>query len=409
MQTVKNEKALLFILAGIQFTNIMDFMIMMPMGDILKKSLEISPARYGWLVSSYGLAAGLTSFLGVFYLDNLDRKKALLTAYAGFILGTISSAVIPTTDNNELNYWLFIGTRVLTGVTGGLLGSLVLSIIGDVIPLERRGRGMAVVTMAFSLASIIGVPVALTLVDVFHNNWHIPFYGVSLVSLPVWLLVFRYIPGLNAHLTSRQGAYDRFNTFRQAFTRPEQRNALLFSMLLVLGQFTVVVFMTPFMINNVGLEQSNIKYIYLVGGGCTVISSFFIGRLVDRVGRFRVFTIFSILSIVALLILTHLPSLPLGIVLIVTGAFFTFISGRMIPANTISTSIVQPQSRAGFMSLNSAAMSTASGLSGVIAGTIVSQADEHSPILHYGTVGFVASGATIIALFIVRRLKKAQA
>lgn len=131
-----NERFLLFLLAAIQFTNIVDFMIMMPMGDILKKSLEISPSQYGWLVSSYGLAAGFTSFLGVFYLDNLDRKKALLGAYLGFMLGTLSSAIIPNTDNIHLNYYLFIGTRVLTGVTGGLLGGLVLSIVADVIPLN---------------------------------------------------------------------------------------------------------------------------------------------------------------------------------------------------------------------------------------------------------------------------------
>ena len=173
---MKNERILLVLLAAIQFTNIVDFMIMMPMGDILKKDLAIGPAKYGALVSSYGLAAGLTSLLGVFYLDYLDRKKALLYAYFGFIIGTFSSAVIPTTENVELNYYLFIGTRILTGVTGGLLGGLVLSIVGDVIPLERRGRAMAIVTIAFSLASILGIPISLMLVDAFDQNWHVPFY-----------------------------------------------------------------------------------------------------------------------------------------------------------------------------------------------------------------------------------------
>jgi MFS transporter, DHA1 family, inner membrane transport protein len=406
LPNIKNERVLLALLAAVQFTNIVDFMIMMPMGDILKKTLEISPAKYGWLVSSYGLAAGLTAFVGVFYLDNLDRKKALLTAYAGFMIGTVSSALVPTTDNNELNYWLFVGTRILTGVSGGLLGGLVLSIVGDVIPIERRGRGMAVITIAFSLASVLGVPIALTLVDLFDYNWHVPFYGVSIVSLPVWLLAFRFIPPLNAHLTHRPGKYDRSATFRLAFKRPAQRYSLLFSMLLILGQFTVVVFMTPYMINNVGLEQKNIKYIYLVGGICTVFSGYFIGRMVDRVGRFRVFTIFALLSILTLITITNLPEVSLPWVLVVAGFFFIFISGRMIPANTITSSIVLPQFRAGFMSLNSAAMSIASGLSGVIAGAIVSQENEHSPILHYETVGYVASAATLAALFIVRRMKR---
>ncbi len=137
-----SEKRILLLLAAIQFTNIVDFMIMMPMGDILKKQLMIGPGAYGLLVSSYGLAAGLSAFLGVLYLDNLDRKRALLWAYFGFSIGTLSSAVVPNTAWPELNYLLFIGTRVLTGLTGGLLGGLVMSIVGDLIPLERRGRAM---------------------------------------------------------------------------------------------------------------------------------------------------------------------------------------------------------------------------------------------------------------------------
>jgi predicted MFS family arabinose efflux permease len=405
-----NERVLLFLLAAIQFTNIVDFMIMMPMGDILQKNLAISPAKYGWLVSSYGLAAGATSFLGVFYLDRLDRKKALLTAYLGFMLGTLSSAIIPTTDNIELNYTLFIGTRVLTGITGGLLGGLVLSIIGDVFPIERRGRAMASVTIAFSLASILGVPIALMLVDGFDGNWHIPFYVVSGLSLPIWALSFKYIPALNEHLKNRgpQQA-SRLDAMRNILNNPNQRTALLFTMLLVIGQFTVISFLTPYNINNVGLAQSDIKYIYLVGGACTVVSGFFIGRMVDKVGRFRVFTIFAILSIIPVLFNTNMGPSPLWQVLVVAGFFFIFISGRMIPANTITTSVVDPKNRAGFMSLNSAVMSLSSGSSAALAGLIIVQDSEHSPLRNYNIVGYIAIGATLLALVVVRKLSKAAA
>ncbi|MFY7970501.1 MAG: MFS transporter, partial [Flavobacteriales bacterium] len=294
---MKNERLILLILAAIQFTNIVDFMIMMPMGAILQESLQITPGQFGWLVSSYGLAAGFTSFLGVFYLDRLDRKKALLTAYLGFMLGTVSSAIVPNTLNADLNYTLFIGTRILTGVTGGLLGGLVLSIVGDLIPLERRGRAMGVITIAFSLASILGVPIALTLVDAFDHNWHIPFYFVSILSIPIWILAYKQIPALNAHLKNHVAGSSRFETIKRIFNTREQRNALLFTVLLVLGQFTVVSFLTPYLIANVGLVQSDVKWIYLVGGICTVITGPLIGRMVDKVGRFRVFTIFAFLSI----------------------------------------------------------------------------------------------------------------
>lgn len=403
---LKNERLLLVILAAIQFTNIVDFMIMMPMGDILKKQLDIAPSEYGLLVSSYGIAAFVTAFLGVFYLDNLDRKKALLFAYFGFIVGTLSSAILPNTDNTELNYYIFIFTRVITGLTGGLLGGLVLSIVGDTIPLERRGRAMAIVTMSFSLAAILGMPIALTLVDLFDNNWHVPFYGVSLLAIPFWVLAWRYMPSMKSHLKRRKTEYDRFETIRLAFTTREQRNALLLTVLLVLGQFTVISFMTPYLINNVGLDQKDIKWIYLTGGAATVLSGITIGKLVDRVGRFRIFTIFALLSTIPVFINTHLQPVPLYVVLVIAAFFFVFISGRSIPANTISSSVVRPEHRGGFMSLNSAMMSLASGSSSLIAGNIVSQETAGSPIKHYEVVGYIAIASTFLSLFVVRLLKK---
>lgn len=402
---MKQERILLALLGAVQFTNIVDFMIMMPMGDILKKDLAIGPGQYGALVSSYGLAAGLTSLMGVFYLDYLDRKKALLFAYFGFILGTISSAVIPTTDNPELNYYLFIATRILTGITGGLLGGLVLSIVGDVIPLERRGKAMAVVTIAFSLASIAGIPISLTLVDAFNQNWHVPFYFVSAISIPVWILAFRFVPSLNGHLAAAHQKKDRFDTFRKAISTPQQRTGLLFTVLLVLGQFTVISFLTPFYVNNVGVSQDNVKYIYLSGGLATVLSGFLIGRSVDKYGRFRIFTIFALLSLIPVIVITHLGAVPFWVVLVLASVFFVFISGRMIPANTITSAIVPPQNRAGYMSLNSACMSLASGSSAILAGAIITQENEYSPIVGYNYVGYIAIGATITSLFLIKALK----
>jgi len=403
---LKNERALLLTLAAIQFTNIVDFMIMMPMGDILQKKLEISPAQYGILVSSYGIAAFVTAFLGVFYLDRLDRKKALLVAYCGFIIGTLSSAILPNTDNQSLNYILFILTRVITGLTGGLMGGLVLAIVGDVVPFERRGRAMGIITIAFSLAAVIGMPVALTLVDMFDNNWHVPFIGVSLLSVPILLFGIKYIPSLTAHIKQKTKDYDRMETIRLAFTNREQRNALAFTILLIMGQFTVVSFMTPYYINNVGLSQSDIKWIYLVGGAGTVVSGRIVGKWVDRYGRFRIFTIAAWCSVLCILIVTHLPVVPLWFVLVMAGLFFIFISGRMIPANTISTTVVNPEHRGGFMSLNSSMMSLGSGASGIIAGAIVIQTGEHSPLMNFDIVGYVAISSTLLALVIVRLLKK---
>jgi predicted MFS family arabinose efflux permease len=322
------------------------------------------------------------------------------------MVSTMSSAILPNTNDLQLNYYLFIFTRVITGLTGGLLGGLVMSIIGDVIPLERRGKAIGMVTMAFSLAAIIGMPVTLTLVDFFDNNWHVPFYLVTALALPFWFLAYKKIPSLRDHMKNRSGDYDRTETIRLAFRTREQRNALFFTFLLVLGQFTVISFMTPYYINNVGLTQSDIKWIYLVGGAATVLTSFAIGRMVDRLGRFRVFTIFAVLSLLPVLAVTHLPVVPLFVVLIIASFFFIFISGRMIPANTIATSVVHPKHRAGFMSLNSAMMSLSSGTSGLIAGAIIYQETSSSPLQNYPLVGWVAFTSTLLALIIVRLLKR---
>lgn len=380
-------------------------MIMMPMGDILKKQLMIGPGSYGLLVSSYGLAAGLSAFIGVFYLDNLDRKKALLWAYLGFTLGTLSSAIVPNTSWIQLNYYLFIGTRVLTGLTGGLLGGLVMSIVGDLIPLERRGRAMGWITMSFSLASVLGVPIALVLVDAYDGNWHVPFYVISGLSTIIWIMVYQWIPSMKDHLKTAT-PFDRLATIKGVLKSVPQRNALLFTILLVLGQFTVISFLTPYMINNVGLRQDQIKYIYIVGGMATVISGVAIGKSVDKWGRFRMFTIFALMSCITMLLNTHLPVVPLMVVLSIAGFFFIFISGRMIPANTIISAVVQPQQRAGFMSLNSAAQSLASGTSAIIAGSVIVQENEFAPLQHYNVVGYIAVSSTLLALVIVRRIKR---
>lgn len=399
-----NERLLLFILAAIQFTHIVDFMILMPMGDILQRELLITPFQFSMLVSSYPVAAFASGLFGVFFLDKFDRKKALGIAYTGFIFGTISSAIIPTTGDPGLNFLLFIGTRIVTGFFGGLLGALILSIIGDVFPLARRGSAMGVVTMAFSLASVLGVPISLELVNQFDGNWHVPFYLVSGVGAIVILIFLFGIPPLRQHLDTGKPKPHPFTTLRVASKSVNQQKALLLMMLLILGQFTVIPFITPYMINNVGLTQDQIPLIYLVGGTCTVISSPIVGKMVDRFGRKNVFMVMALVSLIPLLVVTHLWPVSIYVVLTFTGVFFIFISGRMIPASTMLTSVVKPENRGGFMSLNSATRSLATGGASLIAGLIIAQDGAGEPLVNFSVVGYLACGFTLLAIWLSRRL-----
>ena len=398
------EPLLIFILAAAQFTHIVDFMIMMPLGDILQRELSITPFQFSALVSAYPMAAFLSSLFGVFFLDKFDRKKALALAYTGFVLGTLSSAIIPTTADQELNYILFIATRLITGLAGGILSALVLSIVGDVIPLARRGKAMGYITMAFSLAAVLGVPMALELVNRFDNNWHLPFYMVGGMGAFVVAMILLFIPPIRTHLEAQTTRPHPFEVLRKARQLPNQQMALLFMVLLVLGQFTVIPFITPYMINNVGLTQAQIPLIYLVGGACTVISSPIVGRLVDRYGRKKVFYIMAAFSVVPLLLTTQMWPAPLALVLSISGLFFIFISGRMIPANTMLTTVVRPENRGGFMSLNASVMSLSSGLAALLSGSIITQAGEGAPLEHFSTVGYIAASSTVLAIFLAYRL-----
>lgn len=402
--SARKTKLLLFILAAVQFTHIVDFMIMMPLGDILQRELDISPFQYSVLVGAYPIAAFTSSLFGVFVLDRWDRRNALLFAYLGFVLGTLSSAWLPSTELPSLNYFIFIGTRVATGLFGGILSALILAIIGDVFSIEKRGGAMGIVMTAFSLAAVLGVPFALQLVNWFDRNWHVPFLMVSLIGLPVIFLIYFYLWPMKDHIVDRDYKPRPMQIIKTAIGKSNQQLALLYTVLLVLGQFTVIPFITPYMINNVGLTQEQIPLIYLVGGACTVVSSPLVGRLVNQFGRKTVFFVLAILSLLPIFLITHLPELSIVLVLVVTALFFILISGRNIPANTLVTAVVKAENRGSFMSLNASVRNLSSGLASMIAGSIVVQSSETAPLMNFNIVGYIAIVATFLTLWLAYKL-----
>lgn len=391
--TMKNEKLLLFILGSIQFTHIMDFMIIMPLGDILMSEFKISAAQFSYIVSSYSITAGVSGLVTATFIDRFDRKRILTVAYTMFTIGTLGNALAPT-------YELLLFARIFTGAFGGILGAQVLSIIGDVIPLERRGKAMGFIMAAFSVASIVGVPTGLYIAD--KTSWHAPFFLLGGLAAIVSVLIYTKIPSLKGHIDT-EGKPKIFQAFERIINNPLQRKGLLFFSLLVLGQFTVVPFITPYMINNVGFSQSQIPLIYLVGGSLTVFSSPIVGRLVDKFGRQKVFTIMALISITPLFLLTNLPPVEIAVALVVTGSLFIFISGRMIPANTIMTSLVKPQNRGSFMNVHMAITHVTMGLAATTAGIITK--DSNGELHNFNYVGYLAITASVIAIFLVRRLK----
>ncbi len=391
--TPKKEKILLFTLATIQFTAILDFMIVMPLGPQLMRIFDVNPSQFGIIVSSYTFAAGFTGLVGAFFIDRFDRKTALMFNYIGFSIGTICCALAPSYE------WLVVA-RIVTGLFGGVMGALVMSIVGDVIPEARRGAAMGIVMASFSVASVFGIPFGLYIADL--GGWHMPFVFLGFMGLIVSVIIYKIVPSVNSHLTKERPS--PVQVVKNVFGSTMQVRALMFMFVLVLGQFSVIPYISPYLVANVGFAEVNLKWMYLCGGAATIFTSPFIGRMADKYGKPRIFTIMAILSIIPLLTTTNMPHAPVWFVLICSTLFFVFISGRMVPSMALITSAVTPSHRGSFMSVNSSAMQLGSGVASFLSGMVISQSAS-GEILHYNIVGYGAIAFTILAIFIVRGIK----
>lgn len=392
---MRSEKLLLFILASIQFTNIVDFMIMMPLGPQLMRLFEITPRQFSLLVSAYTFSAGIFGFLAAFQIDKFDRKTALLFVYAGFLLGTFACALAPGYE------WL-IAARVFTGAFGGVLGALVLSVVGDTIPVERRATAMGLVTAAFSVASVFGVPFSLFIASVW--SWHAPFLFLATSGLLILVGIWKWVPKMNTHVQEKTNRISPFALISSIAKEANLRLALLLMMTIMLGNFIVTPFISPYMVSNVGFTEKELTYIYLFGGLLTIFTSPWIGKLSDRFGPKRIYIIFVFINLIPLLLITNLPITPVPIVLLITTSFFIVSGGRMIPSQTMIAGAVDPSKRGAFMSFNSSVQQLSTAFASLLAGLIVTKNDA-GQLQNYHYVGLIAAVLSLISILIVRRVK----
>jgi predicted MFS family arabinose efflux permease len=395
---LNKEKAVLFLLAAIQFTHIVDFMIMMPLGPQLMRLFTISPAQFSWLVSSYTFSAGIMGFLGAFVLDRFDRKKVLQVIYIGFTLGTLACAFAPG------YYWL-MAARILTGAFGGILSATSLAIVGDLIPEQRRASAMGIVMTAFSLAGVLGVPIGLYLATKW--SWHAPFIGLGCIAFLIIALIQLVIPVMRIHLSSER----KKESPKQILTNVTGNKNLLFALctmtFLMLGQFTVIPFISPYMVSNVGFAEDQLPYIYFLGGLCTIFTVPMVGKLADKHGKYKIFSWAIILSVIPILLLTNLPQTSIYIALLVTTFFMITIGSRGIPAQAMITSTVKPQQRGSFMSFNSSVQQLSAGLASIISGLIIHKT-ESGALENYGWIGLLAATCSFISLWFAKKLKNAE-
>jgi predicted MFS family arabinose efflux permease len=385
---------LLLVLAALQFTHVVDFMIMMPLGPQFMRLFGIDPRQFGLLVSAYTFAAAVSGFVAAFRIDRMDRKRALLALYGGFVVATALCGLAP-------GYATLLAARVVAGAFGGVLGGLVMAIVADLVPYERRASATAIVASAFSLASVAGIPAALWLAARF--SWRAPFLVLAAASVGVGLVVMRVLPAMRAHLTPgpRPRAWPQLQAI---FGVANHRRAFALMITLMFAGFTVIPFIAPYNVANVGVTEADLAVIYFFGGIATLVTSQIIGHLADRHGKLRVFTIVALVSIAPLLITTHLPPLPLPQVVAAAVFFFVFVPGRFGPAMALISGSALPRLRGSFMTFNAAIQQLGAGLASLVAGLVVGRAADGT-LTRYGIVGWIAVGFTLAAIALARRIR----
>ena len=390
---ISNERLALLTLAAVQFTHVLDFMIILPLGSQLMRIFSITPAQFTHLTASYGLSAAVMGFLAGFCLDRFDRRHALLVLYSGFGLATLACALAPSYG------WLLLA-RLLAGGFGGVAGSVVVAMVGDIVPPERRGRGMAMVMTAFPLASVLGVPLGLWLAGLF--EWHAPFYLLVGMSVIVFILAWKTIPSIrSAHV-----ALHPWKQMQAILRHPIHQRGLLMSGMLVFAGACMIPFMAPAMVANVGLTEAQLPWIYFAGGLATFVTTPLIGRLSDRFEKLHVLMGMSSAAAAAALLVANLPALSLLPAMLATAAFMVAMSGRFSPAMAMLTNAIESRYRGGFMSVNSAVQQAAGGLANLVAGWIVYEgAGGH--LFRYSWVGGLSAVCMGITVLLAARLRRA--
>lgn len=393
VRTPQQERFFLLALAGIQFTHILDFMIMMPLGPEFIRVLNINTHQFGLLLSSYTFAAAVAGIFATYYIDRFERRQILLSLYACFIVATLACGFAP-------NYHTLFIARAFAGAFGGILGSLVQTIVADSIPFERRGKALGTVMAAFSVSTVAGVPLSLFLANhISFLGWRAPFIFIALVSVLILYLAYRNIPKIAGHLDHiHEGS--RFKQIYDIAIAHHHLRAFMFMGLIMITGFSVIPYIALYLTSNVGIDNSYISLIYLCGGVATLMSSRYIGYMADKYGKVKVFRVLAIISLVPLLVTTNLHPVPLWMVLINSTSFFILISGRMIPAMAMVSQVVEAKIRGTFMSLIGSVQMLASGIASVAAGAIVTIGAD-GKMEHYNLVGYGAAACGLLTFWLV--------
>ncbi|AWH84368.1 MFS transporter [Flavobacterium album] len=388
------QKFVIFILAITQFTVILDFMVMSPLGDILMKSLKIQPGQFGIAVSAYAFSAGISGLLTAGFADKYDRKKLLLFFYLGFTIGTLLCGLATT-------YEFLVAARVFTGIFGGVIGSISMAIVADIFPIQQRGRVIGFLQMGFGASQVLGIPIGLYLADLW--NWHMPFLWIVAMAVIIIALILTKMQPVTQHLAVKKDKTPLTHLFHTLINK-EYRIGFAATALLSIGGFMMMPFGSAFAINNLHITNKELPIVFMVAGISTLVFMPLIGKLSDKVDKLRLFAFGCFWTMTVILFYTQLGPTPLWLVIAFNILMMMGIMGRMVPSTAIVTGVPEMQDRGAFMSINTSLQQIAGGIAAFVAGQIVVQKTQFSPLEHYDTLGYIVSAITILSIFLMYRL-----
>lgn len=373
------------ILSILQFTIILDFVIMAPLGSQLMRVLAISPSKFGAVVSAYAFSAGISGIIAAGFADKFDRKKMLLFFYSGFVLGTLLCGM-------ATGYTFLLIARIVTGLFGGVIGSVTMAIVADTFSLQVRGRVMGYVQMAFGVSQILGIPMGLFLSGKF--GWHAPFLMIVGLCVVMGIVIIRWMKPVTAHLQVKH-EHNAFKHLAKTASNKQYLQAYFTTVFISAGGFMIMPFSSAFLVRNVGIAETQLLYVFMITGLAGIIIGPLVGKWSDAIGKYKTFLFGTSLGAVMIVIYTHLTISPMWVVNIVNIITFVSISSRMIPSQALISGIPELRDRGAFMSINSSIQQMGGGIASVIGGSIIAE-KGNGPLEHFDTLGYI----TVLALAI---------
>jgi len=380
------QKFVVAILAFLQFTIVLDFMMLAPLGALVMPALKITPSQFGLVVSTYAFSAGVSGVLTAGFADRYDRKKLLLFFYGGFLLGTLLCGVAST-------YAMLLFARMVTGLFAGVVGSVSFAIVTDLFSFQMRGRVMGIIQTAFSASTVLGLPLALFLST--HWSWNTPFLMIVAVSAVIGALIQLHLRPVDEHLKLHPDRSPLHHLLQVTNRRYIQGFAT--TGLLTVGGFMLMPFMSVYTVHNIGIPFEHLPLLYMVTGACSIVAGPLIGRASDAFGKFKVFIFGCVLTVTMVLIYTHLHTTPLWWLCVIMVLMQVGIFSRIISSSALLSALPQPADRGSYMSISSSLQQVAGGVASVIAGMIVVEA-PNGELLHFDILGYVLVCTTLVSV-----------